>query len=161
MLLPVAFVVLGQHRIRPLVVGAAGAAVVTAGFAGAGFWWFDGLAATRAEYATGAGGVRPFWYFATLGNPGAFLIALGPAVPVALARLRDRRVWLVAGGALAGVVLADLSGLSKGEVERIWLPFVPWLAASSAVFSPRSARWWLAAQVAATVALQLALESPW
>ena len=161
MLLPVAFVVLGQRRIRPLLVGAVGAAAVTAGFAGAGFWWFDGLAATRAEYTTGAGGVRPFWYFATLGNPGAFLIALGPAVPVALARLRDRRLWLVAGGALVGVVLADLSGLSKAEVERIWLPFVPWLAASSAVFPPRSARWWLAAQVTATVVLQLALESPW
>ncbi len=136
MLLPAAFVVVGSRRIRPVVVGAIGAAVVTVAFAGAGFWWFDGLAATRAQYTTGAGGVRPFWYFATLGNPGAFLIALGPAIPVALARLRERRLWLVAGGALVGVVLADLSGLSKAEVERIWLPFVPWLAASSAVFPP-------------------------
>ena len=161
MLLPVAFVVVGQRRIRPLLVGAAGAAVITAAFAGAGFWWFDGLAATRAQYSRGAGGVRPLWYFAALGNPAALLIALGPAIPVALARLRDRRLWLVTAGALLGVVLADLSGLSKGEVERIWLPFVPWLVASSAALPLRSARWWLAAQVSATVALQLALESPW
>ena len=31
--------------------------------------------------------------------------------------------------AAATVVLADASRMSKGEVERIWLPFVPWLTA--------------------------------
>ncbi len=161
MLLPVLVIVVGHRRVRPLVVGAVGAAAVTAVFVAAGFWWFDGLDATRAEYVKGAGGVRPYGYFATLGNPAAFLFALGPAVPVALARLRDRRLWLLAGGALVGVVLADISGLSKAEVERIWLPFVPWLALAGAGFPLRSARWWFTAQVAATVILQLSLESPW
>ncbi len=161
MLLPAVVVVVARRRVRPLLVGAVGALVVTAAFAASGFWWFDGLQATRDEYVKGAGRFRPFWYFALLGNPGAFLVALGPAIPVALARLRDRRLWAVAGGALLGVVLADLSGLSKGEVERIWLPFVPWLAAATAVFPSRPARWWLAAEVAAAVVLQLVLESPW
>lgn len=161
MLVPAAVVVLGRRRIRPLLVGAVGATVVTVGFVAAGFWWFDGLAATRAEYVLGAGGFRPYWYFAFLANPAALIIALGPAVPVALARLRDRRLWLVVGGALAGIVAADLSGLSKGEVERIWLPFLPWLVAATAVFPARSARWWLAAQATAAVGLQFVLESPW
>ena len=27
----------------------------------------------------------------------------------------------------AAILIADLSGLSKAEVERIWLPFAVWL----------------------------------
>lgn len=161
MLLPALVVVVVGRRPRTAVAAALGAAAVTAGFVAAGFWWFDGLAATRAEYVAGAGGYRPFWYFATLGNPAAFALTLGPAVVVALVRLRDRRLWLLVGGALAGVVLADVSGMSKGEVERIWLPFVPWLAASTAALPHRSCRWWLATQVGLALALQLTLESPW
>ena len=37
------------------------------------------------------------------------------------------------------VVLADLSGMSKAEVERIWLPFVPWLTALDCALLPE--RW--------------------
>lgn len=162
MLAPAAVVVLVRRCVRPLLVGCVGAVAVTALFTLAGFWWFAGLGATRVEYVAGAGGYRPFWYFATLGNPAAFMIALGPAVVVALVRCRDRRVWTVVGGALLGVVVANVSGMSKAEVERIWLPFVPWLAASTAIFLERRlAQWWLAAQVGCAVALELVLESPW
>ncbi len=161
MLLPAAVLVVARRHVRVAAAAVLGGAAVTGGFVVLGFWWFDGLAATRAEYVAGAGGYRPFWYFATLGNPAAFALALGPAVVVALARLRDRRLWLLVGGALAGVVLADVSGMSKGEVERIWLPFVPWLAASTAALPVPSRRWWLAAQVSLAIALQLVLESPW
>ena len=113
------------------------------------------------EYERGAGGYRPYWYFATLGNPGAFLLALGPAVAVALARLRDARLWWLAGAALVGVVIADVSGLSKGEVERIWLPFVPLLAVAAAGLPKPNIRWWLAAQATAAILLQIGLDSPW
>jgi hypothetical protein len=65
--------------------------------------------------------------------------------------------------AMGAAALADLSGLSKGEVERIWLPFV--LVASLAVTRlPRPtgrAVPWLAAQAATTIALQSALTWPW
>jgi hypothetical protein len=44
---------------------------------------------------------------------------------LALFRLRDRQLWLLVGAALTAVLLADVSGLSKAEVERIWLPFAP------------------------------------
>jgi hypothetical protein len=160
LLLPAVAVVAVRLRLRPVVMAVVGAGAVTAVFVAAGFWWFDGLAATRAEYAAGAGGHRPYWYFAALANPAALLLAAGPAVPVALARLRDRRVWTVVAGALAGVVIADLSGLSKGEVERIWLPFVPWLTVATAVLADRPRRW-LALQAGVALFLQLALDSPW
>lgn len=159
MLLGGAVVVLAARRVRPLLVGCIGAAAVTAGFAAAGFWWFDGLAATRVEYVAGAGGVRPIAYFLLLGNPAAFALALGPAVVVAVARLRDARLWAVAGGALVAALVADLSGMSKGEVERIWLPLVPWVTAACAVLP--SIRWWLSAQVGLALVLQAVVDSPW
>ena len=120
-------VLVARRRWRVLAGAAAGAAAVMAAAAVAGFWWPDGLAATHARYVAGVASDRPFAYFALLGNPAAVAVALGPAVAVALARVRDGRLWLLAGGALAALVAADLTGLSKAEVERIWLPFVPWL----------------------------------
>ncbi len=162
LLLPAVVVpAVGFRRVRPLVLGAVGAGLVTGAFTAAGFWWVDGLAATRVEYAAGAGGVRPYGYFAVLANPAAFAVVLGPAVLVALVRLRDRRVWLVVGGALLAVVLADVSGMSKGEVERIWLPALPWLAVAAAALPWSRQRVWLAAQAGVALAVQVVLESPW
>ena len=161
MLLPLLALAIRSRRWSPAVAAVGGASAVTLVFVAAGFWWFDGPAATQLEYERGPGGYRPYWYFALLANPAALLLALGPAVVVALTRLRDRRVWIVVGGALAGVVLADLSGLSKGEVERIWLPFVPFLTAATVALPRRSWRWWLALQAGVTIVLQLVLESPW
>ena len=161
MLLPLLALAIRSRRWSPAVAAVGGASAVTLVFVAAGFWWFDGLAATQVEYERGAGGYRPYWYFATLGNPGAFLLALGPAVAVALARLRDARLWWLAGAALVGVVIADVSGLSKGEVERIWLPFVPLLAVAAAGLPKPNIRWWLAAQATAAILLQIGLDSPW
>ena len=65
-----------------------------------------------------------------------------------------------AGG--AAVAAADLSGLSNAEVERIWLPFMPWIAvAATAVVTQRSRRWWLATSLALGLALQVGLVTPW
>ena len=162
MLLPAAFVVLGARR-RPVAGSRSlGAAAITGVFVVLGFWWFDGLAATRIEYRAGAGGVRPYWYFATLGNPAALLVALGPAVPVAVARLRDAQGVARCGRRRGRRLLADLSGLSKAEVERIWLPFVPWLAVAPPSSSPSEppAGGWLRRSPRPS-SCRLALESPW
>lgn len=48
--------------------------------------------------------------------------------------------------AVVAIVAADLSGLSKAEVERIWLPLAAWLMAGSAFLPAASRRAWLAAQ---------------
>ena len=159
-LVPVA-VACRRRRCAPLVIAAAGAAAVFALFALAGFWWFDGLVATRARYFAGVASRRPYLEF-LLVNVACFAIALGPALAVALGRLRDRRVWLLVGAALVAVAVAGLSGMSKGEVERIWLPFALWLLPAAAVLGlgARCAQW-LALQVVFTIGLQTLVRSPW
>jgi hypothetical protein len=146
------------HRRRLDVAAVAGVVVGAVVFA-TGFWWLDGLGAARAAYAHGVSGLRPYWYF-LLSDLAVFAVLVGPATATALSRLRDRRVWLVVGAVLAVVAVADVSGLSKGEVERIWLPFAPWVALSCCALSGR-ARPWLAANLGTGLALQLLLRSPW
>ena len=102
------------------------------------------------------GGITPPTAACT-NNLAAFALVVGPATAVALPRLRGRGVWLLAGAALVAVALADVSGLSKAEVERIWLPFAPWLLIAAGGLPRR----WLAAQVVLGLALQAGVRSPW
>ncbi len=158
------------HRsARPvaLVAWAAGGVAAMLGIAAAaGFWWPAGVAATGAAYWGGVGGRRPAAYLTLVGNPAALALATGPAVAaglgVAVARVRSRaraagRHALLPAAALGAVLVADLSQMSRGETERIWLPFVPWLALAA----PGERRGWLAAQVAVALVLQAVLDSPW
>ncbi|MEU4480326.1 hypothetical protein AB0F68_20030 [Micromonospora sp. NPDC023966] len=61
-------------------------------------------------------------------------------------------VLLPAAAALA-VAGADLSGMSKAEVERIWLPFAVWLLIAVAHLPAPTRRWWLAAQAFTALAV--------
>src|SRR5204863_2843629 len=116
---------------------------------------------TRREYLESVARLRPAWLLVWV-NVAAFAVALGPAAVVGIARLRDRRTWVLVGAAMLAVALADLSLLSKGEVERIWLPFAPWiLLAAVALGARRSRRGWLVAQVALALAVQVWVVSPW
>jgi methylthioxylose transferase len=147
---------------RLVAWAAAGAGAVIAVAAAAGFWWLDGLRATGAAYWGGIGGRRPAAYLTLVGNPAALALATGPAVAAGLAATlsRARAAWrpaLLPAAALAAVLVANLSQMSRGETERIWLPFVPWLALAA----PGDRRGWLAAQVALALVLQTTLDSPW
>ncbi|MBB5475659.1 hypothetical protein [Micromonospora parathelypteridis] len=71
---------------------------------------------------------------------------------LAAVRAAGPTVLLPLAAALA-VLGADLSGLSKAEVERIWLPFVVWLLVATAWLPAGSRRWWLAAQAATALAV--------
>jgi hypothetical protein len=53
-----------------------------------------------------------------------------------------------------------VSGLSKGEVERIWLPFVPWLLVAAGT---RDEQWmgWCCAQAGWTILVQASIQTPW
>ena len=148
----------GRRRPDAVAWAAGGVAIVFAAFAAARFNWFDGLAATREEYLAGISRRRPYPDFLLI-SLAAFALAAGPAVVAGLARLRDRGMWFLAGGALVALAAADLSGMSKGETERIWLHLVPWLLVATVAL--RGSRGWLAAQVALALALQLMLRSPW
>ena len=152
-----------RRRWRPLLIAGLAAGAVAGTFAAAGFWWLDGLGATRALYAAGVAAHRPYGYF-LLANLAAFALVVGPASAAGLPRLRGRGAWLLAGAALAAVAVADLSGLSKAEVERIWLPFAPFVLVATCALAARpgrAARGWLGVQVATALALQLVVRTKW
>jgi hypothetical protein len=70
-------------------------------------------------------------------------------------------VVLLVAPVFVAVTLAALSGLSTAETERIWLPFVPWLALAGAALPPRIVRPLLACSVVIGVVLQTWLRTPW
>jgi methylthioxylose transferase len=155
-------VCVARRRERLLVVAGAGALPVFVWFGAQGFSWFAGLAGTRHEYWTGVAIHRPYSYF-LIANLALFAMATGPALALALPLVRGRALLLI--GGIAGVVLlADLSGMSKAEVERIWLPFVPWamLATGALLTRPvRELRAGLLMQVACTVVIAVTVWSQW
>jgi len=160
-LAPVALVVMWVHRaLRQLVVALGGVLAVTLLFVAAGFWWFDGLSESVARYEAGVSSQRPFAWFA-VANLGAFALVLGPAAAVGLARLRRAPAAALIWAALAGVLAANLSGLSKGEIERIWLIFVPWILVACTTIDLRRARGMLALQGLAALAIQTGVRTPW
>jgi hypothetical protein len=127
----------------------------------AGFDWIGGLKGARAAYHAGVASQRPYLYF-LIANLVVFSVMLGPAVVAGLCRRLDPAVIPVVAASLAAVAIADLSGLSKGEVERIWLPFVPFvtIAATRIARRPLAARW-LAAQAGTAIVLQFIIDWPW
>ena len=157
-----AAVVAARRRWVVLLPAAAAITLVVAVFAAAGFWWPEGLAATHERHTGGVVVRRADGYF-LLANLAVLAVAVGPAVAVGLSRVWNDRRFLLCGAALVTLLVIDVSGLSEGEVERIWLPFVPWVATAASALgsSEGSQRGWLALQVATGVVLQLVLRSPW
>ncbi|MET8134222.1 hypothetical protein ABZV24_20110 [Streptomyces sp. NPDC005251] len=82
--------------------------------------------------------------------------APGPPTP---APEESPRLAVLVIGALLALLVADLSGMSKAETERIWLPFVMWMLPAGA-FLPRP-RAWLIAQAALALLLNHLLLTGW
>jgi hypothetical protein len=128
-----------QGDLRSIVVPWLGA---TAGFISVaavhlalGFNWFDGLAALRVRYYQGIASQRPYSYF-IYANLAAWLISCSPLLAIGIGRsiaaltrgraeqwAEDRLAALLALSGVLSALIADLSGLSKAEAERIWLSF--------------------------------------
>ncbi len=158
-----AAVLAATHRWRAAVLAGAGAAAVVVGFTTAGFWWFTGFSHVRVIYAASIAASRPYSYF-VWANLAAVSFAVGPAVWAGMRRAAATRTLpgpaaLLVLAALAAVVVADLTGLSKAEVERIWLPFAVWLVVPCALL-PRPRRW-LAAQALLALAVNHLLLTVW
>ncbi|MFJ8112497.1 hypothetical protein [Streptomyces sp. NPDC096132] len=159
-------------RERPALVVAllAGVAVVPAMFTLAGFDWWEAYRLLVTRYRQGAGGVRPYGYWvwanlactvlitglataAGLRRTGSVLLRRGPAEGGTL------RLALLVTAALLALLVADVSGMSKAETERIWLPFAMWLLPSCAFLThPRA---WLAAQAMLALLLNHLLRTGW
>lgn len=147
----------------PLAIGAA--AAVAAGFWALGFSWLEAYPVLRERYWDGVAQDRPtaYWVWADLA---ALAVSAGPMVGSAVAlavtaRRRDRVVFLLAGSAVAAVAVADLSLMSKAEVERIWLPFVPWLTVGLALLPARWRRPGLVVQAVTALLVQHLLYTSW
>lgn len=158
-------VALAARSIVPVLWASLTAAGVFGGFAAAGFWWFDGYAAVRIRYYQGIAMNRPYWYW-IWANLGALAISAGPAAFVATrrsaaaARLRCPAV-LLSLAAVAALGVADVSGMSKAEVERIWLPFAVWLLAGVSLLPRRSRPLWLGVQAGLALAVNHLFHTVW
>lgn len=156
-----------RAALRALIPAVLMALTVVGVFALAGFWWFEGYHLVQERYWQGIALDRPFQYW-SWGNLAAVVCAVGLGTVAGIGRAFDiaairRRsgLHLVILGALLAIVCADLSMLSKAEVERIWLPFTVWLTAAPALLPPRSHRWWLALNVIGALALNHLILTNW
>jgi methylthioxylose transferase len=156
-----------RSALRALVPAVVAALVVVGIFALAGFWWFDGYTLVQVRYWQGIAANRPFqyWVWANLASV-VCAVGLGTVAGVArafdIAMLKARSgLHLVILAALLAMICADLSMLSKAEVERIWLPYMVWLTAAGAFLPPRSQRWWLALNVIGALVLNHVILTNW
>ncbi|WP_328336926.1 hypothetical protein [Streptomyces violaceus] len=176
-LIAAAVLALGRHGIRErpalLVPLLAGLAVVPTAFTLAGFDWWEAYHLLVTRYHQGAGGVRPYGYWvwanlactvlitglataAGLRRTGAVLLHRRTGTPD---RAAGARLALLVSAALLALLVADLSGMSKAETERIWLPFAVWLLPACALL-PRP-RAWLTAQALLALLLNHLLSTGW
>ncbi len=166
---PVAVAVLLAARTwRPLVPAALAALAVVAAFWAAGFWWLEGYQTLVVRYYQGKGRLRQYsyWVWADLV---VAAIAVGPAVVAGLGRtVAAARRWreapptvLLAGAAALAILGATVSGLSKSEVERIWLPFLLWLVPLTALLPAAHSRRWLAASAGWALAVGIVFRTTW
>ena len=135
---------------RRVALAVAGAAAVVGAFALAGFWWYEGYELVKVRYYQDVGTPRPYWYW-VWANLAALVLVIGPAAVKGL----HKDKWIIAAG--IAIVAADLSGLSKAETERIWLPFAVWLLAGTA----RLDRRWLIAQAVTALAVNHLILTEW
>lgn len=152
-------------------VAAVAALAVVLAFAAHGFDYLDAFDALRTRYWQGVASRRPpeYWMWANLA---ALAFAAGPVAGAGVALLlRSPRAFVLDGStrvlaalALAGVamvVAADVSQMSRAEVERIWLPFVPWLLLACALLPERWRRVGLGVQVGVALVVQHLLDTGW
>lgn len=156
---------------RPLVPAAVAASGVVLVYAGFGFSWWEALPVLRERYWDGVASRRPAAYW-MWGDLAALAVSAGPVVGAGLAQAWARRrdaatdagarvvLWLAAAGA-AMVLAADLSQMSRAEVERIWLPFVPWLLVGCALLPESWRRPGLVLQLVTALVVQHLFLTGW
>jgi hypothetical protein len=153
--------------LRALGPAALAALAVAVAFAVAGFYWFEGYTLVQQRYWQGIAKDRPFPYW-VWANLASVVCAIGLGSVAGISRVFDRSAirrrsgfHLVLLAMLAAIACADLSMLSKAEVERIWLPFTIWLTAAPALLPVRSHRLWLAVNAAGALVVNTVIVTNW
>jgi hypothetical protein len=160
---PVALAVIWVTRNRAALLAAlAGALAVAGAFALAGFGWLSGYHLVVVRYEQSIALARPYSYW-VWANLACLVLAAGPAAVAGLRRAvaGGTPVTPLVGAAALAVLAATLSGLSKAEVERIWLPFTVWLVAGAALLPAASHRGWLAAGAVLALVVNHVLLTNW
>ena len=169
----------------PLAPAAVAALAVVGAFAVGGFLYWEALPALHTRYFDAVAGRRQpeYWMWANLA---AFAFSAGPIVGAGLAQLIARRdarparrddppppdgsvpartgeqvAWTLAAAGFLMVLAADASQMSRAEVERIWLPFVPWCLIACAFLPERWRRPALAVQIVTALLVQHLLFTGW
>lgn len=165
-LLAVAVLVVARSW-RPLVPAALAATAVVGAFAAAGFAWWEALPVLQQRYWDGVASSRPAAYW-MWGNLAALLFCAGPMAAAGVGRLvgsarevGHRTVTWLAGAGVAMVLAADASQMSRAEVERIWLPFVPWVLVATSLLPERWRRAGVVVQVVFALVVQHLLHPDW
>jgi len=174
LLAPVALAVLiATRRWQPIPWVLGGTAVVVGAVTLAGFAWWEAYPVLVQRYEVGMSKFRPYdyWVWANLAAWTCTVgLALWAALPTAVRTLAkgdpDRRpgsravAWLGT-GAIVSVLAATLSGMSKSEVERIWLPFAWWALPLATLLPTRWQRPGLVGQAAGALLLQHLVTTKW
>jgi hypothetical protein len=159
-------VLIGARRWSPLPAVTLGAVIPVLVLAALGFRLWSAYPVLDDRYWAGIAAGRPaaYWFW---GDLAALAISAGPALGAGLGSLvangrgspRVVRVLFAAAG--TSILLADASRMSKAEVERIWLPFVPWLLLATSCLPERWRRPCLAVQVAVALLVQHLVLTNW
>ncbi|WP_328584079.1 hypothetical protein [Streptomyces sp. NBC_00370] len=168
-------VLLISRSARPLPLFLAGALVAPAVFTLAGFNWWEAYQLLVERYYQGVARIRPYGYW-VWANLACTVLMTGLATVAGMRRactakilrgvrtgtLQDTgRLALLVLAALLALLLADLSGMSKAETERIWLPFACWLLPAAALLPDRGRRGWLTAQTVLALLINHLLFTGW
>ena len=162
-----------RQTLTAVVAAAAGVVATAVAHLALGFNWVVGLQQLRVRYYQGIASQRPYAYF-VWANIGAWLVSCSPLLAVGIVRaVRGLRPWrndpwssdrvvvlLGLSGVLAALV-ADLSGLSKAETERIWLSFGAVAWTTMALLRGRTGRWMLLAAAACAIGVNHLVDTGW
>ena len=175
-------VLIAARSWRPLPIAFVAALLPVLAFVPFGFRWWEAYPVLTERYWDGLASDRPgvYWTWADLAlvlYSGGLLLGAGVAVlGWRLVRARrvaraadqgvtgsdpDRTVLILATAGVLMILLATSSQMSRAEVERIWLPFIPWVTVSLALLPERWRRVGLAVPIVSALLLEHLVYHSW
>ncbi len=165
----------GKWSVLPWALG--GALGVAAAFTLAGFRWWVAFPVLVTRYYDGIQSSRQYGYW-VWANLGAWTFTSGLATWAAFPRAvgeagfrskhdghdggADRRVVALLGlAAFVSILAATLSGMSKAEIERIWLPFTLWVLILPSLLPQRWHRLLLLTHIVSALAIEYLWKTQW